>query len=126
MAVWLTNPHFHAAAADRRRGPGGGGTVSVSRVLRGADRQPADAGGVPRAGCGHPSAYRGFGCWAPDSSSGLHVAAYIRTHPGRANLQVVACISVYSRHPLLSQVIATAMVDGKQVPPPAASSIVTT
>ena len=60
---------------------GGGGGCEVSGVLRGADRERQDAGGV-RAGRGAVSGVvRGLGLAAV---SPLHVAAYIRTHPGSA------------------------------------------
>ena len=82
----------------RRRGARGGG--EVSRVFRRADREPADARGV-RAGRG---AVPGL---ALTAVSPLHVAAYIRTHPGSAPTvkQHLAAIRMLGDWLVVSQVI---------------------
>ena len=92
--------------ADRRRGAGC--RRKVSGVLRGADRERADAGGV-RAGRGAvPGVVRGPrprpGC---DTVSPLHVAAYIRTHPGSVPTvkQHLAAIRVLCDWLVVSQVL---------------------
>ena len=90
------------AAADRRRGARGGG--QVSGVLRRADRQPAHAGGV-RTGRGAVlGLVRGPGLTAV---SPLHVAAYIRTHPGSAPTvkQHLAAIRMLGDWLVVSQVL---------------------
>ena len=94
-----------SAAADRRRRTGCSG--EVSGVLRGADREREDAGGV-RAGHGAvPGVVRGprprrLGAIAP-----LHVAAYIRTHPGSVPTvkQHLAAIRVLCDWLVVSQVL---------------------
>ena len=68
------------AGADRRRRTGC--RRAVSGVLRGADRERADAGGVRAGGGAIPrrgARREASGC---GEVSPLHVAAYIRTHPG--------------------------------------------
>ena len=68
-----------AAAADRRRGARGGG--KVSGVLRRTDREPAHARGV-RAGRGAVPGVCGARGLGLRAIAPLHVAPYIRTHPG--------------------------------------------
>ena len=95
---------IHAAAGDRRRGAGGGG--AVSGVLRGADREREDAGGVRAGGGAVSGVVRGPrprpGCVSP-----LHVAAYIRTHPGSVPTvkQHLAAIRVLCDWLVVSQVL---------------------
>ena len=93
-----------AAAADRRRGARGGG--EVSGVLRRADRQPAHAGGV-RAGRGAVLAWCEARGLVLTAVSPLHVAAYIRTHPGSAPTvkQHLAAIRMLGDWLVVSQVI---------------------
>ena len=77
LAVYFcTNLVGTLAAGDRRRGPVGGG--AVPGVLRGADSEREDAGGVRAGGRAIPRVVRG----GLRDVSPLQVAAHIRTHPG--------------------------------------------
>ena len=104
----LTNPHFHAAAADRRRGPGGGGTVSVSRVLRGRGSPTGGRGrptrgpwgsfslGAKRGGCASRRSRR---CtWQPTSGRTPESASTVKEH--------LAAIRMLGDWLVVSQVLA--------------------
>ena len=103
------------AAGDRRRGLPGHG--AVPGVLRGADRERADAAAYGRAVGQFLGWCEGRGLGLRDVSP-LHVAAYIRTHPGSAPTakQYPAAIGMLGDWLVVSQVLPVNPATAVQAP----------